>query len=65
MGNYEISFIGFPYQRKMVVENSIVHYSYMQVAIHIIVDDRTHQIITEGVENVGLIIPFNFGPGNC
>jgi hypothetical protein len=65
IGDYEVEFVGFPDQREMLLENDIVHYSYMDVEIHMIVDDRIHQIVTEGVDNIGLIIPFNYGDSGC
>jgi hypothetical protein len=65
MGNYTVTFKGFPDQRKMYIENSIVRYSYMNVAIYMIVGERKHQIVTEGVDNVGLTIPFNYGDSGC
>lgn len=64
-GNYNVVFVGFPAQREMYLENYVVHYSYMNVEVHVRVGERTHQIVTEGVDNINLIIPFNFGDSGC
>jgi hypothetical protein len=65
IGEYTVQFIGFPDQRELNIVNNIVHYSYSNTIIQMSVDNRTHQLITEGVENVGLKIPFEYGDSGC
>jgi hypothetical protein len=64
-GIYDVAFLGFPDQRVMFLENGIVRYSYLDVKIEIVVDQRVHQIVTEGVDNIGLNIPYDYGDNGC
>lgn len=64
-GVYEVTLDGFQDRRIMNLDNGIIRYTYPNVEIDLVVNQRVHKIVTEGVDNIGLKIPYNYRDDGC
>jgi hypothetical protein len=65
-GIYEVIFSGLPDNRQMILsDGSTFRYEYTRVEIKIAVQDREHQIISEGVDTLTIKVPCEVGNYGC
>lgn len=64
-GTYEIVFSGFPYSKNINPSTSRVSYNYEEIEILLEDGNRRKHIVSEGIEELTLKIPYNLGASGC
>ena len=64
-GTYEIVFSGFPYSKNTNSSTAQVSYSYEKIEILLEDGNLKEHIVSEGIEELTLKIPYNLGASGC
>jgi hypothetical protein len=65
-GDYVVEILGFQDHKDLMVIDDIVHYSYTNTTIEMSIGgNQFHTIVTEGISNIVLTIPYNYSDTGC